>query len=402
MEYRSPNSQEEKLKSKAAQSLEADRVRLLMDQPFVGAILIRQNLIPVVDSRCPTACTDGQNIFVNPEFYLAMSPAERRFLLAHEVWHTVYLHFLRGKGRDQELFNIATDMEINRMLRLERFKAPKEALFPPWEWRNLNAEEIYERLQKQPHENTSEFDKHLQKGVDDVPGEIPAQGGDMPVIDPDYQVDFGSNPEESIREKVVEAAVQCEKQRGSLPGNIAEIVEEFRAGKLHWKELLAQFVTSCFGGSRRWLPPNRRYVSSGLYLQSRRDAKLQAVLAIDTSGSTNRDLPQFAAELVNLLNTFGQYELKVICCDYEIQCIETYSADNPFNGEKIKFAGGGGTSFKPVFKYLKDNPTESQILIYFTDGEGDIPEKPPYPVMWVITPNGKNHIPWGYEIKLEK
>ena len=98
MEYRSPNSQEEKLKSKAAQSLESDRVRLLMDQPFVGAILIRQNLIPVVDSRCPTACTDGQNIFVNPEFYLAMSPAERRFLLAHEVWHTVYLHFLRSKG----------------------------------------------------------------------------------------------------------------------------------------------------------------------------------------------------------------------------------------------------------------------------------------------------------------
>ena len=402
MEYRSPNSQEEKLKSKAAQSLEADRVRLLMDQPFVGAILIRQNLIPVVDSRCSTACTDGQNIFVNPEFYLAMSPAERRFLLAHEVWHTVYLHFLRKKDRDQELFNIATDMEINWMLRQERFKVPEGALLPPLEWRNLNAEEIYERLPQKPLEKDSGFDKHLQKGVDDIPIQVSVQDGEIPVIDPDYQVDFGNDPEESIREKVVEAAVQYEKQRGSLPGNIAEIVEKFRAGKLHWKELLAQFVTSCFGGSRRWLPPNRRYISSGLYLQSRRDAKLQAVLAIDTSGSTNRYLPQFAAELVNLLNTFGQYELKVICCDYEIQSIETYSADNPFNGEKIKFAGGGGTSFKPVFRYLKDNPTESQILIYFTDGEGDTPEKPPFPVMWVITPDGKNSIPWGYEIKLEK
>ena len=138
-----------------------------------------------------------------------------------------------------------------------------------------------------------------------------------------------------------------------------------------------------------------------MYLQSRRESRLQAVLAIDTSGSTGRDLPQFAAELVNLLNTFGQYELKVICCDYAIQSIETYSADNPFNGEKIKFKGGGGTSFKPVFKYLKDNPSESQILIYFTDGYGDEPEKPPFPVMWVITPNGKNHIPWGYEIELK-
>ena len=400
MEYRTPNSQEEKLKFKTAQSLEADRVRLLMDQPFVGAILIRQNLIPVVDSRCPTACTDGQNIFVNPEFYLAMSPAERRFLLAHEVWHTVYLHFLRRNGRDPETFNIATDMEINRMLVNERFKAPAGALLPPHEWRNLNAEEIYERLPKDQLQERS-FDTHLEKGLDDVPAENISGGKEgTPVIDPDYQVDFGNDPEESIREKVVEAAVQYEKQRGKLPGNIAQIVEGFRTGKLHWKELLAQFVTSCFGGSRRWLPPNRRYISRGLYLQSRRDAKLQAVLAIDTSGSTGHDLPQFAAELVNLLNTFGQYELKVICCDYEIQSIETYSADNPFNGEKVEFKGGGGTSFTPVFKYLKDNPAELQILIYFTDGYGDTPEKPPYPVMWVITPNGKNHISWGYEIKL--
>ncbi|MBR2427503.1 MAG: hypothetical protein IKB16_12275, partial [Lentisphaeria bacterium] len=287
MEYRYPNPEEEKLKLKAAQYLEADRVRLLMDQPFVGAILIRQNLIPVVDSRCPTACTDGQNIFVNPEFYLALTPAERRFLLAHEVWHTVYLHFLRGKGKDQELFNIATDMEINRMLCQERFKAPTGALLPPPEWCNLNAEEIYERLQKQRPEKYPGFDKHLQNGVDDIPGEVCAQDGDIVVTDPDYQVDFGNDLEESIREKVVKAAVQYEKQRGKLPGNIAQIVEGFRAGKLHWKELLAQFVTSCFGGSRRWLPPNRRYISSGLYLQSRRDAKLQAVLAIDTSGSTN-------------------------------------------------------------------------------------------------------------------
>ena len=94
MEFRSPNAEEEKLKVKAAAELEADRVRLLMDQPFVGAFLIRQNLVPVVDCRCETAATDGQNIFVDPVFYLNLKPGERRFLLAHEVWHTVFLHFL--------------------------------------------------------------------------------------------------------------------------------------------------------------------------------------------------------------------------------------------------------------------------------------------------------------------
>jgi predicted metal-dependent peptidase len=423
MKTRSPNAQEEKRKAAAAQTLETDRVRLVIDQPFVGAILIRQNLIPVSDSRCPTAATDGQNIFVNPDFYLSLSPAGRRFLLAHEVWHTVFLHFQRRNGRDVQLFNIATDMEVNQMLLGEGFQVIEGSLLPPPEWRNLNAEEIYERLLKELEKEKGKgkgkgTGKNKNKETEKKPLDVHLEPGNDPqassadedsqgtatetVVDPDYQVDFGSHPEEKIREKVVEAAVQCEKKRGTLPAEVARIVENFRAGKLHWKELLAQFVTSCFGGSRRWLPPNRRYISSGLYLQSRRDSKLQAVLAIDTSGSTGEDLPQFAGELANLLNTFGQYELKVICCDAKIQSVETYTPDEPFDGKKVKFKGGGGTSFKPVFEYMKKNPCEAPILIYFTDGHGDIPEKPPYPVMWVITPNGNNRIPWGYEIILDE
>lgn len=395
IESRLPNPREEKLKLKASESLEADRVRLLIDQPFVGAFLIRQNLIPVVDSRCETAATDGQNIFVNPVFYLGLTPAERRFLLAHEVWHSVFLHFLRRNGRDRELFNIATDMEINIMLKRERFKLPEGALLPLSGWENLNAEEIYEKLFDSPLPGRGPIDSHPEPG-DSQEADPENNGGGEIIFDPDYKVDFGDHPEDQVREKVIEAAVQCEKMRGTLPGNIAQIVEIFRAGKLHWKGILAQFVTSCFGGSRRWLPPNRRYISSGLYLQSRRDTQLKAVLAVDTSGSTKNDLPAFAGELSNLLNSFGAYELKVICCDTAVQSVQTFSDVTPFDG-KINFPGGGGTSFTPVFEYLKKESESPKLLIYFTDGYGDIPEKPPYPVLWVITPDGQNSIPWGME-----
>ena len=408
MNYRAPNAQEEARKKQTAQALEAARFLLVRGQPFIGSILIRQNLVPVADSRCPTAATDGQNIFVNPKFYLHLSPEERCFALAHEVWHTIYLHFLRRRNRDRERFNAAADMEVNRMLCQEGFKAPKNILLPPEKWSALNAEEIYARLPKKD-KRKAPFDVHLEPGDPcggpGAPGQIPAPGApvnEAAVIDPDYQVDFGNHPEEKVREMVVEAAVQYEKHRGYLPGNIARIVEQFRAGKLHWKELLTQFVTGCLGGSRRWLPPNRRYISSGLYLQSRRDTRLQAVLAIDTSGSTSGDLPRFAGELVNLLNSFGQYELRVICCDHKIQSVETFTQETPFDGHSVKFRGGGGTSFKPVFDYLKENPGEEQILIYFTDGYGDIPPKPTYPVLWVITHNGRNQVPWGSVIKLDK
>lgn len=404
LKTRAPDPTEEKLKLQAAEDLESARVRLLLDQPFIGSILIRLNLVPVVDFRCPTAATDGQNIFVNPGFYLKLHPGERRFLLAHEVWHIVSLHFLRRQNRERDLFNIATDMEINFMLKRERFKVPAGALLPPPRWQNLNAETIYERLLKErktPDPNPLDF--HLEPGKDGNPPEGAENQADGPlVMDPDYRVDFGDDPESRIREKVVDAAVQYEKIRGHLPGNLQHIVERFRTGKLNWKELLAQFVTSCFCGTRRWLPPNRRYISRGLYLQSRRDSRLQAVLAIDTSGSTSRDLPRFAGELMNLLNSFGQYELKVICCDARVQSVETYTPDTPFDWKKIKFKGGGGTSFTPVFDYVNENLPDTEILMYFTDGFGDRPKKPSYPVMWIIIPDGENEIPWGYEVKMEE
>ena len=399
MAIRTPNAQEEKLKLKAAEQLEADRVRLLIDYPFTGAVLIRQNLIPVVDFRLDTAATDGQNIFVNPAFYLAMPPAERRFLLAHEVWHTVFLHFQRRGERDRELFNMAADMEINALLRYERFKLPASALLPEQSWRGLNAEEIYDKLLASTMKKASPIDSHLEADDEQNPGACGEE--EELTVDPDYKVDFGPHPEDKVQEKVVEAATQYEKRKGHLPDHLATVVEKFRSGKLHWKELLAQFVTCCFGGSRRWLPPNRRYVSSGLYLQSRRDCELKAVLAFDTSGSTREDLPRFAGELANLLNSFGHYELKVICCDTKIQSVQTFSDTTPFDGKSFKFKGGGGTSFIPVFEYLKKEEQQPNLLIYLTDGYGDMPEKPAYPVLWVISPGGRNYIPWGLEAKMD-
>lgn len=399
MDFRGPNIQEEKLKKETAQSLEFDRVRLLMDQPFIGGILIRQNLVPVMDCRCPTAATDGKNIFVNPEFYFSLKVPERRFMLAHEVWHTVFMHFLRLGSRNAERFNIACDMEVNEMLRQQNFSIWSSAVLPPFQWRGLNAESIYEKLPDYPESLPEPFDVHLEKGeAPTVPD--PGNGGNDLVIDPDFSVDFGNAPEEEIREKVIESAVQYEKLRGTLPGNIKKIVEQFQAAKLNWRELFAQYLTPCFGSSRQWLPPNRRYISRGLYLQRRRDTCLQAVLAIDTSGSTADDLESFAAELTSLCNSFGQYELTVICCDAKIQSVETYTQDTPFDSRKIQFQGGGGTSFLPVFQYVEENFPETQILIYFTDGYGDVPEVPDFPVLWVITPDGKNTIPWGNEIKL--
>ena len=165
--------------------------------------------------------------------------------------------------------------------------------------------------------------------------------------------------------------------------------------------MLKQFVTSCYGGKRRWLPPARRHVWQGIYLPSMRTEQIKAVVAIDTSGSTANDLGKFFAELVELMNSFGRYELTVIQCDAAIQRVDTFSDTKTISANhKWEVAGGGGTDFRPVFDYAaKKLPEPPELLIYFTDGCGTAPKvKPPYPVLWVLTQESCSPAEWGRQI----
>ena len=198
---------------------------------------------------------------------------------------------------------------------------------------------------------------------------------------------------------------QYERTKGTLPAGLKAVVEAVLKPEIGWKELLAQFVTSCYGGSRRWLPPARRHVWQGLYLQSRRSERLRAVVALDTSGSTQGgDLRKFFSELVSLLGSFGSYELTVIQCDAEVGAVETFDdATPPDPRRKWEMTGGGGTDFRPVFRYVEEHPElDPNLLVFFTDGRGDRPERAPaYPVMWLLTKDGREQ-PWGQNVHFKR
>ena len=400
----------ESRKAKVAELLAQDRQKLLMKLPFTGGLTMRLDLVPVSDVRLETASTDGDRIFVDVDFYSKLGAAERLFVLAHEVWHCALLHFLRRQNRDRLLFNAAADLEIHFLLAEEGFVAPFVLPHDP-RWKGLSAEEIYERLLKndgiRTNGQTSEhikglgegqgFDRHLER--DGAPGD--GHDDTNKGFDPDYTPRIASGAEERCRERLTSAVQQAERTRGTLPAGLKRIVEAVLKPEIGWKELLAQFVTSCYGGSRRWLPPARRHVWQGLYLQSQRSEKLRAVVAVDTSGSTSGDLAKFFSELNALLGTFGAYELTVIQCDAEVGAVETFDDASPLPpNRKWKATGGGGTDFRPVFDYIeKHSELEPALLIYFTDGYGDYPDRAPsYPVMWLLTRDGQEP-PWGRCVK---
>ena len=460
------NEREELRKKVCMEQLAQDRQQLLLQWPFIGGVIMRMELIPVRDDRLDTACTDGDNIFVDIDFYSKLTKSERRFVLAHEVWHSVLMHFARRQNRERELFNIATDLEIHFTLEGENMQEP--FVLPHEEtWHGLSAEEIYEKLpgflkkQAQSKQSGQEktkgrgkgkkesgsfgngdtsFDRHIYK--DDAMPEPNGQGtgngnvndkaeergkkeqgnaqeGDNPsddnarqpeneptkgtssnpiVLDKDYNPHVSSEAVERSRSRTIASAQQLERRQGKLPAGIQALLEKLQKPSLPWQEMLKQFVSSCYGGKRRWLPPARRHVWQDIYLPSMRDEALRAVVALDTSGSTAGDLPLFFAELVSLMKSFGKFDLDVIQCDAEIQDVEHYSEVNlPPPGKKWKAKGLGGTDFRPVFKYIKKKmPAQPDLLLFFTDGYGDAPEqRPAYPVMWVLTEDGRPPAEWG-------
>ena len=136
------------LKKKIVESLAIDRQQLLIKFPFIGNLLLRMELVPVRDKRCLTACTDGSRVYFNVSFYSKLSTKERWFVLAHELFHCVLMHLTRCQTRIPDIYNIASDMEVNYCLSQQGsdMTPPKNLCYPPKSMQGKSAEVIYEWL----------------------------------------------------------------------------------------------------------------------------------------------------------------------------------------------------------------------------------------------------------------
>ncbi|MBP5294116.1 MAG: hypothetical protein J6Y95_00170, partial [Lachnospiraceae bacterium] len=160
-QMRAPTEEEEALKRKVREEMVQDRCRLLDCQPFVGKLAMHLNMIPVIDCRLTTACTDGTHLYVDAEFYSRLSPAERLGIIAHEVWHCGLRHFQRKGNRDRDKFNYAADVEVDLLLHQDGFKIEMLPFDP--EWVGMTAEQIYE-LMPCGMEHFQKNEKHLYSG----------------------------------------------------------------------------------------------------------------------------------------------------------------------------------------------------------------------------------------------
>lgn len=433
----------EELKHNASEILAYCRQSLLNKHPFVGSVALTLDLKPVRDIRCDTAMTDGNNIFFDIDFLSRLNQDEREFVLGHEVWHVVMMHFLRGEGKEHQMFNIATDMEVNQLLAKDGFVAPQDVLFPNKNFNrktmfdfpsDLSAEEYYDLLMNkmenkeggnsgESKSNSSngksgngnsknpckgQFDDHFDKNKDysqeqaekELKEAISDKYG-VKGFDKDFTPSsFKNEPDErnvsnKVRESVIGAAQQVERSRGTLPDYVKKIVNSLLEPKMPWKELLAAFVTSSFYNKTNWNRPNRRFAYSGTYLPSHDGEMMRIAVGIDTSGSCQGDCERFLTEVASIAKSFSSYELHIIQCDTEVKDYQVFDESNPLDPEHngIEFKGFGGTELRPIFNYINDKELEVDAVVMFTDGECETFEDDgsiELPVLWTIVGSNEN------------
>lgn len=400
--------------SDAEAKLAAARTRLILDQPFLGALVLRLPLKPA--AWCRTTATDARTLYYNPRWIESLSSAQAQFALAHEALHCALGHFARRGHRIQRKWDMACDFAINPLLVDAGLTPPGEAIVLDV-YRGMAAEEIYPCLDDS-NDDSEMLDDHLWDGEDGGQGDAGSQGsggGDGGGHDPEKVgaggmagMDAnGPPPPLTAREKEqlqqqwqrhLATAAQRAREVGKLSGALARLTEAALAAQVSWRALLAQYLSQTARDDYTWQRPSRR--EGEVIWPSLRSHGGDIHVAIDVSGSVNEaDLASFLGELNALKGTLP-VRITLFACDSGLAegAPWVFEPWEPLSLPR-QFAGGGGTSFAPVFDWLQRAGRQPDALIYFTDAEGEFPPVAPhYPVLWMV--KGKAPVPFGRRIQL--
>ena len=166
--------------------------QVLQKFPLLGVTMSALNT--VADSNIGTAATDGHNIYYSPKFFSSLSDDEKTFIYAHEVMHVAFNHILRSKGRDQALWNTATDAVVNQILKSEGLPIFGNSIDMP-EAVNKSAEEIYDKLLKEKEKEKQEQQQGPQQEEQNS-GNSSRQQGNMPQQQDQQQKEGGKDGKE--------------------------------------------------------------------------------------------------------------------------------------------------------------------------------------------------------------
>ena len=362
-----------------------------------------------------TAATDGRDIYLNADFFAALTPAQRAGLVLHEVLHAALLHVPRRRERDPLIWNIAADIVVNGVIvaatqpsatnaRLTRgetgvsamsssliYELPEGAVRDD-EIEHLSVEEIYYILQTDPERK----DMVMRVIIWDLLANGPNSRAGL--LDEQWR----SALEEHWRQALDQArTIAHTTQHGTIPAGLDRELGAIRQAQLDWRTYLWRFLVKTPTDFQSF---DRRFIGNDLYLESLDGETVHVHVAVDTSGSISGSvMDAFLGEVRGILGAYPHVRCSLYYAD--AACYGPY--DLTASDEIPQPQGGGGTDFRPFFAAVEAarEPNTTTLCVYLTDGYGsfpDVDQAPDIPTLWVVTPGGLalTNIPFGESVRL--
>lgn len=397
---------------RVATKLAAARTRLILDKPFLGALVLRLPMLEGDAKWCKTTATDARSFYYNRDYINSLSIEQTQFVLAHEALHCALSHFARRQHRVKLRWDLACDYAVNPLLVKDGLTPPPGTLLLD-EFADMTAEEIYPSIDENNEEETLDQHMYDQENKNETSGQQQpdeSEGGGSS-SEKDHEADSGAAPQpeplsETERQELgvrwqqnLAGAAQQALQAGKLAGAMGRMVDHLLQPQLPWRMLLARYLTSMGRDDYSLMSPSARREGPAIF-PSLRSAQIQLTVVLDTSGSINdTELNEFISE-VNAIK--GQINARIVLhsCDDHLSTTGPwiYEPWDEFSLPK-DVQGGGATSFVPAFEWAQQQNIPPDLLIYFTDAEGEFPEhEPSFPVVWLV--KGKSKVPWGERVQL--
>lgn len=349
--------------------------------------------------KVDTMGTDFRNLYYSPSFVDQVSLEELIAVVLHEVFHCVFLHpelVDRGMSRNRNRFvwTLALEQVVNaevvEVIANTQYRLPGKPIDPikivsgkleisergyvySSDLAGKNEVEVYEILMKN-------YEPGSENAV--LPEQIALVGDVIP------QQKMSSEDKQNAVEKAV-ATIKRLQKTGKVTANLERFLKDLIQPRVPWQRILQQFVSQVVDGHEEFsfTKPNiRRQPIKDVVIPATQQTRIdEPVVVFDTSGSIDDDtIRRFASELYRLFKDVVE-NITIITTDNKVNEIVKVNSIKEVM-QKVKFRGGGGTDFRPLFERVK----KCEFMIFFTDGYADYPEKAPaYPVLWVLTKDHK-------------